>query len=190
MNTQQLFLFTLQLLLPRPEIRLGNVQVNTCAQPRARNTVISRISVSSPRHLTVLNTDHWSLPSSAAGEPGAGLTVAQSWSIWEHTPWLKEVQRHGHAAKTESEQSHILPCQQSNRDKHKLPALVDAATEYTLLIWGSVHIAGGAVVQAITWEKWDDPLLWVFLSSLDWELVKYLHLMKEEVSLTMRVWMQ
>lgn len=190
MNTQQLFLFTLQLLLQWPEIRLGNMQVNTHTQPRAHNTVISRISVSSPRHLTVLNTDHWSLPSCAAGEPRAGLTMAQSRSIWEHTPWLKEVQRHGHAATTESEQSHILPCQQSVQDRHKLPAPVDAAPEYTLLIWGSVPIAGGAVVQAITWEKWDDPLLWVFLPSLDWELVKYLHLMKEEASLTMSAWMQ
>lgn len=35
------------------------------------------------------------------------------------------------------------------------------------------------VVQAITWEKWDDPLLWVFLPSLDGELVKNLHLMRE-----------
>lgn len=38
----------------------------------------------------------------------------------------------------------------------------------------------GALEQAITWEKWDDPLLWVFLPSLNWELVKYLHLRKEE----------
>lgn len=35
-------------------------------------------------------------------------------------------------------------------------------------------------MQAITWEKWDDPLLWVFLPSLDGELVKYLHLMREK----------
>lgn len=46
----------------------------------------------------------------------------------------------------------------------------------------------GDVVQAITWEKWDDPLLWVFLPSLDWELVKYLHLMRERGCFTMSVY--
>lgn len=43
------------------------------------------------------------------------------------------------------------------------------------------------MVQAITWEKWDDALLWVFLPSLDWELVKYLHLMREKGCFTMSV---
>lgn len=46
-------------------------------------------------------------------------------------------------------------------------------------MWESVQITG-ALVQAITWEKWDDPLLWVFLPSLNWKLVKYLHLREEE----------
>lgn len=54
-----------------------------------------------------------------------------------------------------------------------------ATASHTLLIWGSIRITG-AVVQAITWEKRDDPLLWVFLPSLNWELVEYLHLRKGE----------
>lgn len=60
------------------------------------------------------------------------------------------------------------------------------APDYTLLIWEPVCIAGD-MVQAITWEKWDDALLWVFLPSLDWELVKYLHLMREKGCFTMSV---
>lgn len=57
----------------------------------------------------------------------------------------------------------------------------------TLLIWEPVCVPG-QVVQTITWEKWDDPLLWVFLPSLDWELVKYLHLMGEKGCFTMSVY--
>lgn len=47
------------------------------------------------------------------------------------------------------------------------------ATRYQ---YGKPVWIAGAVARAVTWQEGDDPLLWVFLPSLDWELVKYLHL--------------
>lgn len=75
---------------------------------------------------------------------------------------------------------------QAEQRQAEVTARVDTAlvADYTLLIREPVCIAGAAV-QAITWEKWDDPLLWVFLPSLYWELVKYLHLMKEKGRFTL-----
>lgn len=54
-------------------------------------------------------------------------------------------------------------------------------------MWEPVQITG-ALAQAITWEKWDDPLLWVFLPSLNWELVEYLHLEKEKEGKVLDSW--
>lgn len=63
----------------------------------------------------------------------------------------------------------------THTDTHRRPA----SASHTLLIWEPVQITR-AQEQAITWEKWDDPLLRVFLPSLNWELVEYLHLWKHE----------
>lgn len=34
------------------------------------------------------------------------------------------------------------------------------------------------------WKKWDNPLFWIFLPSLDWELVEYLHLKVKEFTVS------